>query len=65
MLASEGARVGTLKEGSGVGDHTWYKGDAGAEVVVLNKLKDRRRGSRYWSLGVTMHRALVATVEEQ
>ena len=47
MLAGEGAGVDTLKEGSGIRDHMWYKGDARAEVVACDKLEDKRRGSGY------------------
>jgi len=53
--------VGTLKDGSGVEDHSWYKGDAGAEVDNLVKVDTKRRGSGYWSSGVAMRWALVAT----
>ena len=62
MSTGEGAGVGTLKEGLGVGDHTWYKGDAGAKVVACDKLEDKRRGSGYWSSGVPEHRTFEVRV---
>ena len=61
MLTGEGAGVGTLKEGSGIGDCTWYEGDAGAEVDDHDETDAKRRGSRYWSSGVAVCRAPVAT----
>ncbi len=60
MSTGEGAGVGTLKEGLGVGDHTWYKGDAGAKVDNLDEVVVKRRGSRYWSSGDAERWPLVA-----
>jgi len=62
VLAGEGAGVDTLKEGSGIRDHMWYKGDARAEVVACDKLEDKRRGSGYWSSGVPEHRTFEVRV---
>ncbi len=62
MLAGEGAGVDTLKEGLGIGDRTWYNGETGAKVDVLNKFDNKRRGSRYWSSGVSECGVLEAMV---